>query len=65
VPNGPSAQAGLQQGDIITSINGSTVTSTDQLEATTISEPPGTQVTVEYQRNGSSQTTKVTLGEQP
>jgi putative serine protease PepD len=65
VPGGPSAEAGLQAGDIITELNGQPATNTDQLAALTITQRPGDVVTVTYLRNGQSATTKVTLGAQP
>jgi putative serine protease PepD len=65
VPGGPSADAGLQAGDIITELNGTPATSSEQLEALTITEKPGDVVTVGYWRNGHTATTKVTLGTQP
>jgi putative serine protease PepD len=65
VPGGPSANAGLRAGDVITELNGQPATSSDQLAALTITEKPGDVVTVTYQRNGQSATTKVTLGVQP
>ena len=64
-PGGPSADAGLQMGDIITEINGQPATSADQLAAITITKREGDTVTVTYVRNGKSTTTKVTLGSQP
>jgi putative serine protease PepD len=65
VPGGPSADAGLKAGDVITELNGTPATSSDQLEALTITEKPGDVVTVKYYRNGQTSTTKVTLGTQP
>jgi putative serine protease PepD len=65
VPGGPSASAGLQAGDIITELNGAPATSSEQLEALTITQRPGDVVTVGYWRNGHTATTKVTLGAQP
>jgi putative serine protease PepD len=65
VPGGPSALAGLRTGDIITELNGEPATSSDQLAALTITKRPGDVVTVTYQRNGQTATTKVTLGTQP
>jgi putative serine protease PepD len=64
-PGGPSADAGLQVGDIITEINGAPATSADQLAAITITKREGDTVTLTYERNGKSTTTKVTLGSQP
>jgi putative serine protease PepD len=65
VPGGPSADAGLQVGDIITEINGEPAVSADQLSAITITKREGDTVTVTYVRNGKSTTTTVTLGAQP
>jgi putative serine protease PepD len=65
VPGGPSADAGLQVGDIITEINGQAATSADQLASITITKREGDTVTLTYVRNGHSTTTKVTLGAQP
>jgi putative serine protease PepD len=65
VPGGPAAAAGLQMGDIITELNGQPATNSDQLAALTITQRPGDVVTVGYQRNGQSATTKITLGAQP
>jgi putative serine protease PepD len=65
VPGGPSAQAGLRPGDIITSLNGQPATSNVQLQEITLTSKPGDKVDVGYSRNGSSATTTVTLGTQP
>jgi putative serine protease PepD len=65
VPGGPSADAGLRAGDIITKLNGEPATSSDQLAALTITQKPGDVVTVTYLRDGQSAVTKVTLGVEP
>jgi putative serine protease PepD len=65
VPGGPAAQAGLQVGDIITSINGQPATSTDQIMSITLSQRAGDTVKIEYWRNGKTSTTTVTLGSVP
>jgi putative serine protease PepD len=64
-PGGPSAQAGLQVGDVITKINGAPATSTIQLQELTLTKRPGDTVTLEYWRNGQSATATVTLSAQP
>ena len=65
VPGSPAADAGLQEGDVITEINGtSTITSAD-LESFTITHAPGEKVTITYYRDGKSATTTLTLGTQP
>src|SRR5215831_334379 len=65
VPGGPSAQAGLQEGDVITTINGKPATSNTQLQEVAITKNPGDTVEIGYNRNGKSATTKVTLGTKP
>ena len=61
-PGGPSAQAGLQVGDIITEINGETATSGTQIESLTLTKKPGDTVPVTYIRGGQTAETKITLG---
>jgi putative serine protease PepD len=65
VPGGPADNAGLKEGDVIIAIDGTPATSAGQLAAITITKRAGDTVTVEYVRNGRSETTKVTLGAQP
>ncbi|HXW77977.1 MAG TPA: trypsin-like peptidase domain-containing protein [Acidimicrobiales bacterium] len=62
---GPSAQAGLRVGDIITQLNGQSVVSTDELVSLTLTQKPGDKVKVTYVRDGKTSTTTVTLGAQP
>ena len=63
---GPSAKAGLQVGDVITSIDGKPTPSTDDLGAVLAALKPGQTVTVKYtSQDGSAHTAKVTLGEYP
>jgi putative serine protease PepD len=63
--NSPATQAGLQPGDVVTSINGKTVTSTDQLIATLDTYSPGTTVTMSITRQGQSKQVQVKLGTRP
>jgi putative serine protease PepD len=65
VPGGPSAQAGLRADDVITTINGQPATTPDQLYAITLTQRPGDQVKIGYERSGKSDTTTVTLGTAP
>jgi putative serine protease PepD len=65
VPGGPSEQAGLRMGDIITAIDGKPATSTQQLQEITLTKKPGDTVTLTYQRAGQSAKATVTLGTQP
>ena len=64
-PGGPSQAAGLRVGDIITTLDGQSVVSTDELVSITITKNPGDTVKVGYTRDGKSHTTTVTLGAQP
>jgi putative serine protease PepD len=64
-PGGPAAQAGLQSGDTITAINGTSVITTDQFIATIDKYKPGQTVTVTIKRSGQSKQVKVTLGNRP
>ena len=65
VPGGPAANAGLQQGDIITEINGKPATDPTQLQAIAITDRAGDTVSVTYERNGQSTNATVTLAAQP
>jgi len=64
-PNGPSAQAGIRAGDVITTIDGRPAARTDVLTAVTMTKKAGDTITVGYVRNGKHDTTTVTLGTQP
>lgn len=64
-PRGPAAAAGVQVGDIVTKIDGTTATGTDQLVEVTLRQRPGTKVTLEVDRSGSRGTLTVVLGNEP
>ena len=61
----PAQKAGVQNGDIITAVNGQTVTNNGDLAGLLLNLPPGTQVTLTIQRSSGQQQIKVTLGERP
>jgi len=61
--NSPASQAGLQTGDIITSIGGTALDETHSFINTLFTFKPGDQITVELMRNGKSQQVQLTLGE--
>jgi putative serine protease PepD len=61
----PAALAGLQQGDVVTAIDGKPVTSTDQFIATIDTYKPGDTVTLTVNRGGSTREIKVKLGTRP
>ncbi len=69
VDNGPAANSDLKEGDIITGINGSTITSMDELKSQLTYYEAGTEVTLTVKRanseNGYDESeVKVTLGSQ-
>jgi serine protease Do len=59
--NSPASQAGLQQGDIITSLGGLPLDATHSYINTLFSFKPGDKVNVEYNRNGKKVQVQVTL----
>jgi putative serine protease PepD len=62
---GPAQKAGIQPGDVITTINGKPATSNVQLQELTLTKQPGDTVELGYSRNGKATTTTVTLAAQP
>ncbi|HZS92007.1 MAG TPA: trypsin-like peptidase domain-containing protein [Chloroflexota bacterium] len=61
--SGPAAQAGVQQGDIITAVNGSPISGQDDLLAALAQHKPGDTITLALNRNGTTLTVQVRLGE--
>jgi len=64
-PGTPAAQAGLQQGDVITAADGNAITSSDDLLTALANAKPGQSMTFTVNRNGQTVTIKVHLGELP
>jgi len=64
LPQGPAAQAGLQNGDILTRINGEDIENTSSVPRLIASQLPGSKVKIGYWRNNQSYETEVTLGDQ-
>ncbi len=62
-PNSPAANAGLKNGDVITSLNGHTVENGGALQVDVAQMTPGTKAELGILRNGASQRINVTLGE--
>lgn len=62
VPGGSAEKAGLVKGDVITKIGEQGVESADALIASVRAQPPGSKVSITYQRDGASKTVEVTLG---
>ena len=65
VPGGPSASAGIREGDVITEIDGAPATSNVQLQELTLTKKPGEQVSLTYVRDGNTNKATVTLGTAP
>jgi S1-C subfamily serine protease len=61
-PGSPAATAGIQAGDLITSVNGKAIADGTALQQAIRSEKAGTTVTIGLTRNGSATTLKATLG---
>jgi putative serine protease PepD len=57
----PAAGAGLQQGDVITAVDGTAVTSPADLARLVRSHQPGDQVTIAYSRSGNAAEAQVQL----
>ncbi len=65
VAGAPAAKAGLKVGDVITSFDGKTIGSADDLTAAVFHAKPGEKVSVTITRNGNTQHLSLTLAVQP
>ncbi len=61
----PAATAGVQPGDVVTAINGKSITSTDQFIATVDTFAPGDTITLTVKRSGQTHNIKLKLGTRP
>jgi len=61
----PASKAGLQAGDLVTSMNGHEIKSSAELRNRVASTPPETDVHLTILRDGSEKSITVTLGELP
>jgi S1-C subfamily serine protease len=62
-PNGPAAQAGMQRGDTIQSVDGKPVRVMDDLAAGLEAKTPGARLVLTIERDGKQQRKTVTLGQ--
>ena len=61
-PGGPASAAGLQDGDLVTAVDGDAVADATALIVTVRSKAPGDTVTLTVDRNGQTAEVPVTLG---
>jgi putative serine protease PepD len=61
----PAARAGLQQGDVITKLDDTTIAASDDLSGVIDGKKPGDKLAVTYERDGKEHHTTVTLGTRP
>ncbi len=64
-PGAGAAQAGLRTGDVITAIDGKSVTTTDDVRNAISAKKPNDTLQVTYERNGQQQTVTARLGTRP
>jgi serine protease Do len=64
-PGGPAARAGIQQGDVIISVNNQPVTPEQSLSYLVSNLPVGSRVPVEIVRSGQRRSVTMTLAERP
>ena len=65
VPGGPAAQGGLQAGDIITAVNGTTLDASHPLDMVTSQLAPGETIKLDVLRGGQTTQLTVVLGTRP
>jgi serine protease Do len=64
-PDTPASRAGLKKGDVVTAVNGQSVSSANQLRNEISQTAPGASVTMKVWRDGRSEDFKITLGTFP
>lgn len=64
-PNSPAAKAGLKPGDVITAVNGATVTNPGDLAADIANIDPHGKADISFLRNGKKQDVSVQVEEMP
>ena len=63
--NGPAAKAGIQTGDVITTVNGKEIGDSRELARLIAGMSPGASATVKVWRSGQDKTIELTLGKLP
>ncbi|WP_354699155.1 hypothetical protein DSM112329_04863 [Paraconexibacter sp. AEG42_29] len=63
--DGPAGSAGVQEGDVITQLAGTTVRDAESLTSVLEGHRPGEEVTANVLRDGQTRTVKITLGTRP
>ncbi|HUK44332.1 MAG TPA: trypsin-like peptidase domain-containing protein [Gaiellaceae bacterium] len=64
-PGTPAAGAGLKAGDVVTKLDGKTVSGESDLSAVIAAKKPGDKMTVTYLRDGKTATVTITLATRP
>jgi putative serine protease PepD len=64
-PNSPASSAGLHSGDVLTAINGRTISSSEQFIEQIGTHNPGQAITLTIKRGGGTVREKLTLGTRP
>jgi putative serine protease PepD len=64
-PTGPAAKAGVQQGDTITAVNGTSISGAEDLLTILAHHKPGDTVSLKLDRGGSTVHVQLQLGELP
>jgi len=65
IPDSPAAAAGLQDGDIIVSVDGQQITAEEDLSTLIVNYAPGDTVTLRVLRDNTAREVEVTLAELP
>ena len=63
--NSPAAKAGLESGDVVTAVNGTSIKNARELTRTIGASAPNSTVKLDILRNGQAKTLEVALGQMP
>ncbi|HEX8670011.1 MAG TPA: Do family serine endopeptidase [Allosphingosinicella sp.] len=64
-PGGPAARAGIEQGDVVVSVNGQPVTPDQSLAYLVSRQPVGSRIPLEVIRNGQRRSVTIAVAERP